>query len=365
VVTGAIQVVHSRGSYPVIIAPGALGQLQVVAHDRLGSRRLALIADTTVHTLYRSGRWGGPDWKGETLTVPPGEDSKTRETWGELTDELLARQFGRDSGLVGLGGGVVGDLTGFVAATYLRGIPYLLAPTTLLAMVDASIGGKTGVNAPPGKNLIGAFHPPAGVLADPLVLQTLPDREYCGGLVEAVKHGLVADAQYFEWMESNVERILAREPDTVTHLVRRSVEIKAAVVSEDEHESGRRAILNAGHTVGHALEQASQYRLSHGEAVSLGLVAECALAERMSIAAPGLHSRVERLLSRFGLPIRGRSPLDLDSLLRLMGSDKKNRKRRVHFAPVQAVGRMSQDTGWTLPAAEADIEAALQVLELP
>ena len=359
-----VLVQHSQGSYPVVIGPGSLEHLGRLAQNWLAGRRLAMIADATVHALYQAGQWGSPGWTGETLTVPSGEGSKSRETWARLTDDLLLRRFGRDSGLLGLGGGVVGDLTGFVAATYLRGVPYLLVPTTLLAMLDAAVGGKTGVNAPQGKNLIGAFHPPTGVLADPLVLLTLPDREYRGGLAEAVKHGAIADDQYFVWMESRVEEILGRDPSTLARLVRRSVEIKAAVVSEDEHEGGRRAILNAGHTVAHALEQASGYELSHGEAVALGLVAECALAEQLGVAKTGLRHRVETLLARFGLPVRFKSAPDGGALLNFMRSDKKNRNLQVQFALITDVGTMHQGPGWTTTASEGDIQAALGVLAL-
>jgi 3-dehydroquinate synthase len=358
----SILVQHSRGSYPVIIGPGSLQHLGDLAQDRLTGRRLAMIADATAYALYQEGRWGRPVWTGETLTVPPGEESKNRETWARLTDDLLLRRFARDTGLLGLGGGVVGDLTGFVAATYLRGVPYLLIPTTLLAMLDASVGGKTGVNAPLGKNLIGAFHPPTAVLADPLVLLTLPEREYRGGLAEAVKHGAIADSEYFGWLEAGVDAILARDPPTVTQLVRRSVEIKAAVVSEDEHEGGRRAILNAGHTIAHALEQGSRYELSHGEAVALGLVAECALSERIGVARAGLRERVETLLRRFGLPVRLQTAFDSAALLEVMRSDKKNRNLQVHVALIATVGRMHQGTGWTTPAPEGDILAALSGL---
>ncbi len=353
---------HSRGSYPVTIGPGSLERLGDLVQDALGRRRLAMIADATVDGLYRAGRWSSPTWTGETLTVAPGESSKSRETWARLTDELLTRRFGRDSGLIGLGGGVISDLSGFVAATYMRGIPYVLVPTTLVAMLDASVGGKTGVNAPQGKNLIGAFHPPAGVLADPLTLLTLPDREYRGGLAEAVKHGLIADRGYFEWIESRVEPILGRDPDTLAYLVRRSVEIKASVVSEDEQEVGRRAILNAGHTVGHALEQSSGYRLSHGEAVGLGLVAECAIAERMAIASPGLGARVAALLGSLGLPVRVPPGVVEAAPLDLMASDKKNREQRVHFALPAGLGVMHQGAAWTVPGSSEDIQTGLTVI---
>jgi 3-dehydroquinate synthase len=306
-----------------------------------------MIADAAVHQLYQAGRWGSVTWSGETLTVPPGESSKTRETWAHLTDSLLSLAFGRDSALIGLGGGVVGDLTGFVAATYMRGLPYILVPTTLLAMVDASVGGKTGVNAPQGKNLIGAFHPPAGVLADPLALLTLPEREYRNGLAEAVKHGLVADADYFGWLETEVPAILRRDPDVLARLIRRSVEIKAAIVSEDERESGQRAVLNAGHTVGHALERASQYQLAHGEAVSLGLVVECEIGEQAGIAQAGLRQRVASLLQQFGLPVRPPRSISQTALLEGMQLDKKNREGRIHLALAHAVGSIHRGEGWT------------------
>jgi 3-dehydroquinate synthase len=352
-------VTHARGSYPVHVEPGMLERLGAIIGEHLAERRTAMIADATVHQLYQAGHLGRVTWTGETLPVPAGESSKSRDTWARLTDELLKRQFGRDSGLIGLGGGVIGDLTGFVAATYMRGLPYILVPTTLLAMIDASVGGKTGVNTPQGKNLIGAFHPPEAVVADPLVLTTLPEREYRNGLAEAVKHGLIADPGYFAWMEDQVPAILRRDPEAVVRLVRRSVEIKAEVVSDDERESGRRAILNAGHTVAHALEQASNYRLAHGEAVALGLVAECEIAERMAVAPQGLQQRVAALLRRLGLPVRLPQPLNQASVIDRMVIDKKNRGARIHFALVSDIGTMSSGTGWTTPVAAEAIAAAL------
>jgi 3-dehydroquinate synthase len=357
-----VMVSHALGSYPVYVGPGMLERLDAVVHEQLGERRIAMIADATVHELYQAGRLGPVTWSGETLRVPPGENSKSRDSWARLTDELLERRFGRDSGLIGLGGGVIGDLTGFVAATYMRGLPYVLAPTTLLAMLDASVGGKTGVNAPQGKNLIGAFHQPAAVIADPLALTTLPEREFRSGLAEAVKHGLIADAAYFEWMEAQAAAIIGRDPETLAWLVRRSVEIKAQVVSEDERESGRRAILNAGHTVAHALEQVSNYQLAHGEAVALGLVAECEIAERLNLAPKGLRKRVAGLLDRLGLPHQYPRPLTRSLVLEQMATDKKNRRAVVHFALATGVGHMHQLTGWTTGVSAEDIGAALEVL---
>ncbi len=357
-----VRVRHQLGSYPVYVEPGILDHLAELLQQHLPERRIALIADAAVYQLYQRGSLGAPSWSGATFQVPPGEASKTRESWARLSDELLDKGFGRDSGLISLGGGMVGDLTGFVAATYMRGIPYALAPTTLLAMVDASVGGKTGVNTTHGKNLIGAFHPPAAVIADPQTLATLPDREYRGGLAEAVKHGLIADQSYFEWIESATEDILRRDPAALAHLVRRSVEIKADVVSEDERESGRRAILNAGHTVAHALEAASHYQLSHGEAVALGLLAECVLAERMGVAEPGLSVRVGSLLERLGLPVRLPESVDYSTAVLRMSVDKKNRKAQIHCALVSGLGRMHCLGGWTTPIAVDDMETAVRTL---
>jgi 3-dehydroquinate synthase len=362
-VSPPITVEQSRATYPVFVEPGILDRLDEKLRELLGERPVALVTDSTVHAHYLAGRLGRVTWTGVTLTIPAGESSKTRETWAQLTDELLARGFGRDSGLCGLGGGVVGDLTGFVAATYMRGVPYVLVPTTLLAMLDASIGGKTGVNAPQGKNLIGAFHPPAGVIGDPRTLLTLPDREYRGGLAEAVKHGLIADAEYFSWIEAHVDDLQQREAGALSSLVRRSVGIKAEIVSEDERESGRRAILNAGHTIAHALEQSSHYRLNHGEAVALGLIAECAIAERLGVAPRGLRAQVTDLLGRLGLPTHLREKPDQGSLLEIMTMDKKNRLGRVHMALLSKLGAVHREgKQWTTAVAVEEIAAGLSII---
>ena len=358
----AVVVRHALGSYPVHVEPGVLERLGELVARHLPRRRVALIADDAVYRLLREGRLAGARWEGTALTFPSGERSKTRDGWSRLTDELLRLGFGRDSGIVALGGGVAGDLGGFVAATYMRGVPCMQVPTTLLAMLDASVGGKTAVDTPEGKNLIGAFHPPAAVLADPLALATLPDREYRAGLAEAVKHGLIADRDYFGWMERNVEPLLARDPSALQHLVRRSVEIKAEVVGEDEREGGRRAILNAGHTVAHALERVTAYELPHGEAVGLGLVAEAALSAGLGLASPEPGARVAALLERLGLPTRLGAPLPEERVIQAMGSDKKNRGGGIRFALPRGVGRMGAGPDWTTEAGEAAIRAALRAI---
>lgn len=361
--TQPVVVYHALGSYPVYVEPGALARLDRLAGEYLPGRRVAMIADASVHDLYRSGRFGAASWNGETITFAAGERSKTREAWTRLSDELMERGFGRDSGVIALGGGVTGDLAGFVAATYMRGVPYLQVPTTLLAMLDASVGGKTGVDTPQGKNLVGAFHPPAAVIADPMTLTTLPDRDFRAGLAEAVKHGLIADRAYFEWMEANAPALASRALDPLTQLIRRSVEIKAEIVSEDEREAGRRAILNAGHTVAHALERVANYELPHGEAVALGLVVECELAEQLGVASPGLRKRVAALLGRLGLPEKVPPGLERSAVLGSMATDKKNRSGLIHFALPRRVGEMHREGGWTVSATGEAIDAAMTALD--
>jgi len=375
----AITVTHSAGSYPVIVETGSLLALPALVADQFPRRKIVVITDETVARRYDEWTRGTDEarqlgarssdagvrlkWDAR-FTFAPGETSKNRETWRELSDRMLSAGFGRDTAIVAIGGGVVGDLAGFVAATYLRGIPYVQVPTTLLAMVDASVGGKVGVDTPHGKNLIGAFHPPTMVLADPLTLLSLTERDYRGGLAEAVKHGLIADLEYFEWMESASHPIGSREQSAVARLVQRSIEIKAAVVSEDEREGGRRAILNAGHTVAHALERRSGYAIPHGEAVALGLIAECRVAEHMGLAQSGLAFRIARLLATLGLRARLRVPLGSpEELVEAMRSDKKNREGVIRMALPSGLGRMYQGEGlWTVAVPDAAISAGVAAI---
>lgn len=345
-----IPVAHSLGNYPVYVDVGALAGLPEMLAGLWGERRLAIITDTHVAALYDKWAQGNGVRAEATLIFPAGEESKTRETWIRLSDELLARGFGRDSAIVAIGGGVVGDMAGFVAATYCRGVPYAQVPTTLLAMLDASVGGKVGVDTPQGKNLIGAFHPPAIVVSDPAALMDLPAAEYRAGFAEAIKHGVIADAAYFDWIETNASGLGARSKETLVDLIRRSVEIKAEVVSADERESGRRAILNAGHTVAHALETESGFRLAHGEAVALGLIAETQIAERMGIARTGLSQQIASLAGALGLPTESQSPRDLTHVMQALTRDKKNRAGKIHLALPEDVGRMHVANGqWTVP----------------
>jgi len=296
------------------------------------------------------------------LTFPAGEASKTRETWAHLTDQLLQRGFGRDTALVALGGGVTGDLAGFVAATFLRGVPFLQVPTTLLAMLDASVGGKTGVDTPAGKNLVGAFHQPAAVVMDPAVLATVPEADLRAGLAEAVKHAAILDAVHFGWLGGAAGPLLARDLGAIEMLIRRSVAIKVEIVQRDETEKGRRAVLNAGHSVAHALEVATGYRISHGEAVAIGLVVEASLGEELGVTEPGTAAVLAALLQQFHLPTGIPADTSPDALLDAMRADKKNRSGAIRLALLARIGTPAGDEtkGWTTAVGEEEIRLAIQ-----
>lgn len=349
-----ISVRHSTGRYPVVIGVGAIARLASFVARVAPGRRPVIITDRIVARAVPLGL----DWP--RLVVPPGERSKTRARWAALLDWLVARRYGRDTVIVAVGGGVVGDLAGFVAATFLRGIPYVQVPTSLLAMVDSSVGGKTGLNTAAGKNLIGAFHPPAGVLIDPAVTTTLKPADYRGGLVEALKHGLVADARYYRWIVRLAGRLGRRDSRTLAQLIRRSVVIKAAIVARDEREAGLRVVLNAGHTVGHAIEQASRYRVPHGDAVALGMVVEGVLArDRGRLQLAELTSLIANLKA-FGLPLEFPHGSDL-VMVRAMRLDKKNRGGAIHCALLRGVGRLATGGGpWTTSCSESSVRAALK-----
>lgn len=349
-----VRVTHASGSYPVHVEPGLLGRLPALAAEYLPKRRLAVITDRTVGRLVSHGL------EVPTLVVAPGEASKSRARWGALTDRLLDLGFGRDSAIVALGGGVVGDLAGFVAASYLRGIPWLSVPTSLVAMVDASVGGKTGVNTRHGKNLVGAFHPPVAVLTDPALLASLHPAHFGAGLVEALKHGIVADKDYFAWIGSQSAALLRRDPAVLTELVTRSVIIKAGVVSGDEREEGRRAILNAGHTVGHAIERVSDYGVLHGDAVAIGLVVEALLAHRLGLAERALAPTIRLALEQLGRPTTLQPEWTDAALLDAMALDKKVRAEALRFALPTTIGAMANaDSNWTVAVSRDLVQIVL------
>ena len=340
------------GGYDVVVEPGALDTLAPRLAAHCPAHRYALIGDASVAALYGERTVESLRGRGlrvDLFTFPAGEAHKTRETWAALTDAMLAAGLGRDAAVVALGGGVVGDLAGFVAATYMRGIPVVQVPTTLLAMVDASVGGKTGVDTLAGKNLVGAFHPPRLVVIDPAVLRTLPAAQLRAGLAEAVKHGAIADAAHLEWVDEHAERLLAADVDALAALVDHSVRIKADFVARDERESGPRKLLNFGHTIGHAVEAATDYGVLHGEAVAIGMVAEARLGERVGVTAPGTAARPEALLSRLGLPTELPAGVTMDEVIGWTRTDKKARAGRVEYALIRRLGEPARtpDGGWS------------------
>lgn len=361
------------------IAPGAIASLGGRIAQLHPGRRIAIIADQTVAQLYASkalaavlasgmalGSTVGGTVAAGIFSFPAGEQHKTRATWASLTDQLLTAGHRRDSVFVALGGGVTGDLAGFVAATYLRGVPFVQVPTSLLAMIDASIGGKTGVDTVAGKNLVGAFHQPSLVLIDPQLLRTLPPQHFRQGLAEAIKHGVIADASYFSWIASSLREILdTAETDDATamRLVKRSVEIKVSVVEQDEREAGIRKILNFGHTIAHAVEQVTGYGVPHGHAVSIGMVAEAALAERLGVAASGLADTIATVCDAAGLPVRLPENADPAEIVMATRSDKKTRAGVVEYALPSAVGVMAGAAeGYGIAVPESEVLQALQHL---
>jgi len=338
-------------TYEVTVTPGALDHVARIA-GATGAHRHAVITDDNVGPLYAARvRDSVGAARTIVLTVPAGEAHKTRETWARLTDELLSAGFGRDSLIIALGGGVVGDVAGFVAATYMRGIPYIQVPTTLLAMVDASIGGKTGVDTPAGKNLVGAFHQPVAVVADPSVLATLPRAHLRAGFAEVIKHGAIADEAYLDRAVAAAADLGALDPtgDSMVDLVSRSIEIKADVVRRDEREGGLRKILNFGHTIGHAVELLSNYSMLHGDAIAVGMAYESLLAERCGVAATGTADRIHRALDTAGFDRRRSASMSPDQIVAATHGDKKARAGRVEYALPSRVGAMAGGAnGWSI-----------------
>ncbi|MEO8909612.1 MAG: 3-dehydroquinate synthase [Gemmatimonadaceae bacterium] len=352
------------GGTSIRIASGGLSEIGSLARKLAPAHKYAVITDSNVGSLYGQKVADQFDSAAiEVLSIPPGESNKTRETWARLTDELLAKGFGRDSTIIALGGGVVGDLAGFVAGTFMRGVPVIQVPTTLLAMIDASIGGKTAVDTPAGKNLVGVFHPPTAVFVDPQLLASLPLRELRAGLAEALKHGAIADGPYLHDVASSASRLLSAagaRSDSMLSLIVRSIEIKADIVSRDEREEGLRKILNFGHTIGHAVELISGYSLLHGEAVAIGMALESELAERVGLAQAGTAATVRKSLQSAGLPTALPPGFRGDAVIEAMRSDKKGRSGRLAFALPLRIGAMAgEDTGWTVSVGDDQLREVL------
>jgi 3-dehydroquinate synthase len=315
-------------------------------------RKMALVTNPTIKKLHGKRIVDSLKAAGflvMSIEVPDGEQYKNLDWANAIYTALLTNGFDRKSALVAFGGGVIGDLTGFAAATFMRGVPFVQVPTTLLAMVDSSVGGKTGVNHPMGKNMIGAFYQPKKVLMDLGVLRTLPKEEFLSGMAEVIKYGVIFDAGFFDYLDKNREKILSLEPDVLTHIIKRSCEIKADVVSKDEREGDLRAILNFGHTVGHAIETAENYTMRHGEAVAIGMVYASRLAHRTGLCEATVPDRVEKLIASYDLPTSISTLSRRPSVIELMDSmqiDKKAEGGKVKFVLPKTIGEVVITKEW-------------------
>lgn len=352
----------SDRSYPILIGSGLLDQVGPRARAAGLRGSIALVQDSQVVPLYGDrvrASLEGAGYRVAPVVVPSGEASKSLAQLGALYEAFGAARLDRRSAVVALGGGVIGDLAGFAAASYLRGIDFVQVPTTLLAQVDSSVGGKTGIDLPTGKNLVGAFHQPRLVVADLDTLSTLPERDFVAGLAEVIKYGIIFDPELFTYLAVNREAALRHQPDVLAHLVARSCEIKAEVVGKDERESGLRAILNYGHTIGHAVEAVAGYgRYLHGEAIAIGTAAANWLSVRLSGLSPADADRINRLLVEYGLPIRLEEPLGTEELLAAMRLDKKTLDGVFQFVLAREIGSVGVQ-----PLSEEVVREALRQIE--
>jgi len=348
-------------SYPILIGPGLLA-----GHERLSElvsgRQVAVVSNDRVAGLYGRQLVSTLERSAShciTVLLPEGEAHKTWQSLNTVFDALLARHFDRRCVLVALGGGVVGDMTGFAAATYMRGVPFVQVPTTLLAQVDSSVGGKTAINHPLGKNMVGAFYQPQSVLADTSTLTSLPLRELSAGLAEVIKHGAIIDAAFFRWQEEHMDQLMARDDHALAYAIQRSCEIKAEVVRQDEREGGLRAILNFGHTFGHAIEAGLGYgEWLHGEAVGCGMVMAADLSVRLGYLDPADRDRIVRLVHAAGLPTVA-PDLGVDRWLELMEVDKKNEEGQIRFILLRPLGT-AMITGAPSDTLEATLKACIK-----
>ncbi len=330
-------------SYPIVIGPGLLDD-RALLERHIGGHKVAIVTNTTVAPLYLDKVAGHLRAAGRDvleIILPDGEEHKNWQSLNLVYDALLKNKCDRKTTLVALGGGVIGDLTGFAASSYMRGVPFVQIPTTLLAQVDSSVGGKTGINHPLGKNMIGAFYQPRAVIADTATLDTLPARELSAGLAEVIKHGAILDVDFFDWIEANIEPLIARERHAIGYAIARSCEIKSDVVRKDEREGGLRAVLNFGHTFGHAIENGLGYGVwLHGEAVGCGMVMAADLSARLGLIEPAGVERVRALVRAAGLPAVA-PDLGEARWIELMEVDKKNEGGEIRFILLKPLGSPS------------------------
>jgi len=327
-------------SYPIYIGSNLLENPQLL-HKHLPTRQALIVSNETVAPLYLDKVLSMlSDTQVKSVILPDGEEYKNLETINEIFDALLRQRFDRRCTLIALGGGVVGDMTGFAAATYQRGVNFIQIPTTLLAQVDSSVGGKTGVNHPLGKNMIGAFHQPLAVIADTNTLNTLNDRELSAGLAEVIKYGLIRDSEFFTWLESNMGKLIQRDQQCLAYAIERSCQNKAEVVAKDELEAGERALLNLGHTFGHAIEAGMGYgNWLHGEAIAAGMVMAAQLSNQLGWLDTNSVNRISTLLAQANLPITGPSELTVQQYLELMAVDKKVKDGKINLVLLKQIGK--------------------------
>jgi 3-dehydroquinate synthase len=328
----------AMGEYDVIVQNGGIDHLGELLKSR-GLQNPILVTDRNIaqfHAERVTASLKNAGFDSKTITIPAGEAYKNLDTISKLWKSFLENGLDRKSTVIALGGGVIGDMAGFAASTYMRGIQWVCVPTTLLSMVDASLGGKTGFDLPEGKNLIGSFYPPKLVLADPHVLRTLPDEEFTSGLAEVVKHGVIADPELFEMCVHGLDCV----KDDLEQMVKRAMAVKINIIEEDPYEKGFRAALNLGHTIGHAVELVSNFQLRHGEAVAIGMVAEAKLAERLTVASKGLSDKIADVLSVLGLPLHIPQNLPREEIIQTMRVDKKKNGKGIRFALPAEIGRV-------------------------
>ncbi len=344
-------------SYPIHIGQGLLQQSELV-RPHIKGKSAVVVSNTTVAPLYLQATEGLLEGlKHSAVILPDGEEYKNLDTLNQIYTHLLEQRADRKTTLIALGGGVVGDMTGYAAASYQRGVDFIQIPTTLLAMVDSSVGGKTGVNHPLGKNMIGAFHQPQCVLIDTDTLNTLEDRELSAGIAEVVKYGLIRDPEFLQWLDTNMGRLLSRDPEALTYAIHRSCEHKAEVVAADERESGQRALLNLGHTFGHAIEAAMGYgKWLHGEAVATGMVMAAELSQQMGWVSSEDVAYVRHILQRANLPVDPPAEMSGDDFMRYMSVDKKVLDGTLRLVLMKSLGE-------SIVTADFDADALRRVLK--
>ena len=358
-----VRIKEKSKAYSVFAGQKATGTIKPYLEKRHGSRRIVVVTDSGVKNLCANillKELSG--LSPYVIAIPSGEASKSREMKERIEDHLLEKKYGRDTLMIAVGGGVIGDLSGFIASTYNRGIPIIHVPTTLLAMVDSSIGGKTSVNTKHGKNLIGTISQPDAVFADLDFLESLPQEELINGMAEIIKIAAASDKELFSFIEKNMEKMLEKGKNELLHIIKRSIELKRDVVEKDEKENGLRQILNFGHTFGHALEAYEEYKLKHGHCISIGLAVEARISEMASGLSSKECKKIVSLLKNAGLPIKMEKNIDADKIIDIMRSDKKAIGQKPMFVMLEKIGKIkSKNNAFSFQADEAVIKKAIEL----